>query len=150
MSENKQYILNINGTPVEVSYDVYEAYYQGARKQRYFEHDLKEGRTRKDPNTGLTIMIPSREDSYERLAESNKQFVSAKDQVEDLAMQFVMLEKLNEALLLLSKEERELIQEVFFYEKTERQCAELFGLSQKGINKRKIKILEKLRKILEN
>jgi len=40
-----------------------------------------------------------------------------------------------------------LIQELYFEERTEREVASVLGLSQKAINKRRQKILEKLRKL---
>ena len=56
-------------------------------------------------------------------------------------------EQLHKFLLELSKEEQWLIQELYFEERTEREVASVLGLSQKAINKRRQKILEKLRKL---
>jgi len=47
----------------------------------------------------------------------------------------------------LSREEKWLIQELYFEERTERDVAAELGLSQKAVNKRRQKILEKLRKL---
>ena len=38
---------------------------------------------------------------------------------------------------------------LFFENKTERECAEFYGVNQKNINKKKTKILCKLNKLLE-
>lgn len=55
-----------------------------------------------DKETGEMIVIPSREDSYERLLEAEKQFAEEAENIEDVAVRAVMLEKLNEALRTLT------------------------------------------------
>ena len=55
-----------------------------------------------DKETGEMIVIPSREDSYERLLEAEKQFAEEAENIEDVAVLAVMLEKLNEALRTLT------------------------------------------------
>ena len=44
----------------------------------------------------------------------------------------------------------ELLELLFFKNMTERAAAEIFGLSQKGVNKRKKRALERMKKILKN
>ena len=39
-------------------------------EEKYFTHDLKQEHTKVDKETGEMIVIPSREDSYERLLEA--------------------------------------------------------------------------------
>ncbi len=75
------------------------------------------------------------------------------DDSEDIATQVIhkiMLDKLRNSILLLSDEEQKLIREVFFEELSERTLAEKYGVSQVAIHKRKIRILDKLKKIIEN
>ena len=67
--------------------------------------------------------------------------------VEDQILKKIECEQLHKFLLELSKEEQWLIQELYFEERTEREVASVLGLSQKAINKRRQKILEKLRKL---
>ena len=62
------------------------------RKEKYFTHDLKQEHTKVDKETGEMIVIPSREDSYERLLEAEKQFAEETEKVEDVAVRAVMLE----------------------------------------------------------
>ena len=52
-----------------------------------------------DKETGRVTVIPSREDSYERLLEAEKQFAEDAVDVEDTAIRAVLLEKLNQASL---------------------------------------------------
>ena len=68
-------------------------------------------------------------------------------QVTFVNLKKIECEQLHKFLLELSKEEQWLIQELYFEERTEREVASVLGLSQKAINKRRQKILEKLRKL---
>ena len=56
------------------------------------------------------------------------------------------LETLNKALQSLTDEERNLIREIFYLEKSEREISAAYNLTQAAIHKRKKKILEKLKK----
>jgi RNA polymerase sigma factor (sigma-70 family) len=114
---------------------------------QYQEYDLKRARNIVDPKTGEKMTIPSREDSYERLQEMAVQFPEENRSVEDQILKKIECEQLHKFLLELSKEEQWLIQELYFEERTEREVASVLGLSQKAINKRRQKILEKLRKL---
>ena len=102
MAEREKYYIGLNGQTFEVGKELYEAYYKGQRKEKYFAHDLKQEHTKVDKETGEMIVIPSREDSYERLLEAEKQFAEEAENVEDVAVRAVMLEKLNEALRTLT------------------------------------------------
>ena len=65
-------------------------------------------------------------------------------------MQNIIYEQLHHAISLLSEDEQYLIKQLFFEERTERELAEEYQLSQKAINKRRKKILSKLKTILKN
>lgn len=56
--------------------------------------------------------------------------------------------KLREALKVFSESDKELIKKLFFENKTERECAEYYGINQKNINKKKQRILCSLNKLL--
>ena len=116
-------------------------------EMQYQEYDLKRARNIVNPKTGEKMTIPSREDSYERLQEMAVQFPEENRSVEDQILKKIECEQLHKFLLELSKEEQWLIQELYFEERTEREVASVLGLSQKAINKRRQKILEKLRKL---
>lgn len=57
---------------------------------------------------------------------------------------------LYEALLTLNKRDRELIGELYFNERTERELAERLGIRHQNVHKRKNRILRDLKKYLEN
>ena len=66
---------------------------------------------------------------------------------EATVMDKMLLEVLEAALSILTDDERLLITEIFYNEKSERQITSELGLKQpKSVNKRKHRILEKLRK----
>ena len=60
MAEREKYYIGLNGQTFEVSRELYEAYYKGHRKEKYFTCDLKQEHTKVDKKTGEIIVIPSR------------------------------------------------------------------------------------------
>ena len=119
------------------------------RKMQYQEYDLKTERTIIDHKTQTVQVIPSREDSYERLLEQEVQFESV-NQTEESVIRNMQLEQLYKALSLLSEDEQYLIRQLFFEERTERDLAEELKIYHNAVHKRKNRILKKLKNILEN
>ena len=70
--------------------------------------------------------------------------------VADTAVHAVMVDRLKTALLLLSDSERVLVNAIFFEGLSKREVGLRLGITQSVVNKRKAKILAKLRKIIEN
>ena len=70
--------------------------------------------------------------------------------VAETVVRAVMVDRLKGALPLLSDGEQALIQAIFFEELSEREVGLRLGVTQSVVNKRKAKILAKLRKIIEN
>ena len=138
MAEREKYYIGLNGQIFEVSKELYETYYKGQRKEKYFTHDLKQEHTKVDKETGEMIVIPSREDSYERLLEAEKQFAEEAENVEDVAVREVMLEKLNEALRTLTDEETAIIHALFYQEISEVELAKKIRNSQNNLTVTKI------------
>ena len=91
------------------------------RKMQYQEYDLKVERTVVDQENRTVEQIPSREDSYERMLEQNVQFAEETASAEEQALQNIQTQQLHKALLLLSDDERDLIERLFFQEQTERE-----------------------------
>lgn len=148
MAEEEKYFIALEGQSFEVSRELYETYYKGTRKEKYFTHDLKPERTKVDRVTGQIEVIPSREDSYEQLMEAEKQFADEVANVEDAAVRAVMLEKLNEALHSLTTEEADIIHALFYQEISESELAKRLGIARTTLQSRKYRILEKLKKLL--
>ncbi len=70
--------------------------------------------------------------------------------VAEAVVRAVMVDRLKAALPLLPCSEQALIQAIFFEELSEREVGLRLGVTQSVVNKRKAKILTKLRKIIEN
>lgn len=85
---------------------------------------------------------------YENAFENFREFKTDYD-VEEETDRKMFVERLYSCLELLSESERELIVMLYFENKTERECAEFYGVNQKNINKKKTNILCKLNKLLE-
>lgn len=148
MAEREKYYIALDGQAFEVSRELYEAYYKGRRKEKYFNHDLKEEHTRLNKETGKITVIPSREDSYERLLEEEKQFAEEAEDVMETAIRAVMLEKLKEALHTLTDNEKAIIHALFYQEISEVELAKQLGIARTTLQSRKYKILEKLKNLL--
>lgn len=140
----------IRGQYVEVTDEVYRAYMQGDRKMRYFENDLKTERFVLGKEGQVVQIIPSREDSLDRLVDENaRQFSDEQESVENTVLHKLEVDKLHTALAMLTPEEQVLIQALFFEEHTESELAIELGVSQPAVYKRKMKILKKLKSFLE-
>lgn len=144
--EEKDYFLFINGQHIQVSKDVYEEYYYWERQERYFMNDLKKGTTVIDPETGETMIIPSKEVSYEQCFRYGEPFSVKEEVEEDQVINRIIL---NEAMQKISREEKELIWELFFLGKTEGQVSEALHIARTTLRHRRDKVLAKLKQYLE-
>ncbi len=148
MAEEKKYYISIDRKKFEVCRELYEAYTKGQRKDRYFTCDLKHEHERVDTKTGEVKIIPAREDSYERLLEAEKQFMTEAESVEDAAIRAVMLEKLNSALHMLTESEAGIIYSLFYEEISETRLARDMGIARTTLQSQKYRILDKLKEML--
>lgn len=133
----------------DLSDEMIEVLEKSDRKMEYQQYDLKVEKCRIDGTRRIVTYVPSREDSYERLLEENRQFASEIESVEDAAVKAVMIEKMLSCLTLLTSEEQDLIEKLFFNGKSERQVSAETGIPYMTIHDRKVKILGKLKKLLE-
>lgn len=148
MSEQDFY-LYIDGKPVKVSEEVYREYYRAEEKERYFMTRLKQEHIVIDQETQTVTIIPSREDSYERLIEVNEQFAAPGESVAETAVKALLLEKLEEALHTLSDDEMTLIRELFYLDRTVREVSEQYHIARSTLQNRKEAVLRKLWNLLE-
>ncbi|MVB09650.1 hypothetical protein CAFE_03120 [Caprobacter fermentans] len=132
-----------------LSDEIVEVLKKSDNKMTYQQHDLKVDRCKTDKVTESVIRIPSREVSYDMLLEANRQFQAESESVEDKAVNAVMIERMIVCIKTLSTEEQNLIRELFFHDKSERRLAAETGTPQMTLHYRKVKILKKLRKLLE-
>ena len=131
-----------------LSDEIIEVLEKSDRKMEYQQYDLKIEKYKMDSVTGTIKIFPSREDSYDRLLEENRQFAIDEECVDDVAVKAVLIEKMQACTKLLTPEDQELITELFYEGKSEREYGNQIGISQRGVSKRKYKILNKLKKMM--
>ena len=133
MESSKKYTLFAFRCQVEVSEEVYRAYYQMLRQERTLaEKDIRNGTVSynaldTDEITGEEMMPDVHTCS-----------------VEDAAIKNLLCEKMYRCLALLTAEERDLIHALYFEGLTERKLALRTGIAQKTINDRKTTAFEPL------
>ena len=143
MSE-KKYTVVCNGTKVEVTKAVYNAY----RAEIFYDDHIHKrnhlGKIEIDLENEKVTFIPSREDSYDRLAELGfeKEDTSFSIDALDTA---VMVEQ---ALDQLSFEERYIIESLFYNGKSEQELADEMQKTQQALSYHKNKILAKMNNFL--
>ena len=130
---DKEYYIKIDGQRVAVSKEIYYAF----KRQAWREQNRKRASR-------------ARELSVEALADIGVEIQSADKPVDEAVEDKILLDVLMAALRELTAEERELIDLIFYQDKTERQIAKDKGISKTGIHKQKEKTLSKLRKLLKN
>lgn len=131
------YFITIDGKDTEVDANVYLSYSTADRRERY-GYEREEGM--------LLSLDRLEEDNVTMSGLWDKQPESA----EDIVLSHMDMERLYAALDNLTAEERQLIEALILYKVTEREYAAHIGISQKNVNKKKQRILFKLRKFLEN
>lgn len=136
--EKANYYLYIDGQAVPVSEEIYHVYQHYERKEKYFSYDLKTEKFQKETAT----FLPSREDSYERLLEKDRQFAASGVSVEEQAVSSVWLEEL---LQCLSVDERVILHKLYFEDRSERNVSIELGISKTALHHRKVKLLQKLK-----
>ena len=130
-----RYVITIEGEGVEVTAEVYEAYSQSDRRERYT----------KECEVGLLL-------SLNRLAEDGMQLSYLTDRhvesAEDSVLRNIDKSQLLAALAHLNDEERELIDALFFRNISARELARESGVYHRTIIYRRDKILKKLRRFV--
>lgn len=125
------YIITIDGEEIGVNEEVYKAYSSADRRERYL-YEREEG-----------LLL-----SLERLEEDKVPLDSLLDKhpvsAEDVILAQIESERLQAALDSLSLKDRQLIDALVLGGVTEREYAARIGMSQKGVNKRKYKVLQKI------
>ena len=138
MAEKKTYHIINSRTSVEVTQKVHYAYHSAERHLRTLnDKDKRNGK--------ISYDNLDTEDSLGEEMIPDRDAVS----VEDAAIALVMNQQLHQALQLLPESERELIYAIYFQELSERKLSKLMGIHYMTIHSRKVKILKKLRRLLE-
>lgn len=138
MADKEKYMIKIQGNLIELSEDVYYAYFRMERQERWQdEKKLKHNVLSYDAlDDGEMIGVESVAD----LTCSS---------MEELAIAKELSERLHKALAALPQAERNLIRAIYFEGQSEREYANQHGCSQNKVFKQRKKILSKLRLFLD-
>lgn len=138
MADKEKYMIKIQGRLIEVSEDVYYAYFRMERQERWQEEkkQVHEVVSYDALDNGETIG-----------AEAIPDLTSPS--MEELAIAKELNNRLHHAVEALPKAERELIQAIYFEGQTEEDYGKRTGMSQTGISYRRRKILSKLKLFLD-
>lgn len=145
----KYRIPNFRKLYPEVSDQVIAVLRKTERQMQYQEHDIKTEVVKVNQKKKTVTYVPSREDSLERLQEIDQQLSADQPSVEDEVMRKLLCQELYAALNLLPEDERQLIVQLYFLDKTERELGELQGVYHNAIHKRKLRILSKLKSFIK-
>ena len=138
------YAINVYDTTtgkeriINVCKEVYDEFRRG--EWRIEKNDGKHSAN----ETQFSALLGGEDGAYENFHE----FIDYDSDPSELLFKAMMIEKLYSAFEHLEKAELELIDALFFQEMTEREYAKKMGVYQSAINKRKLRILEKIKKFL--
>ena len=135
--DKREYDLYVKGKAVPVSEEVYKAYWKITEHERYLQ--------RKDWKHNV---IPFSALDHDGHFVDN--IIDEKIDLEKIVEVKMQIEELHKALATLTKEERELMEAIFFREESLKSIGEKEKVTHQAISGRRDKILEKLRKILED
>ena len=133
----KEYYLYVKGKAVPVSEEVYKAYWKITEHENYFQ--------RKDWKHNVISFSAMDHNGH---FEDN--IIDEKIDLEKIVEVKMRIEELHRALNTLTKEERELMEAIFYKEESLRSISRREKVTHQAISGRRDRILEKLRKILED
>ena len=138
-SDDKVYLINLGHSIMETDEEGYRAYYKQLRREKYLREEAKLAggvvslnAIDSDELDGVGVVVDTSEPFEERIARK------------------IMIEKLPEALSTLTDEEKELIQQIYFNHKSERELSVELNVSNIAVHNRKMRVLKKLKNFFEN
>jgi len=131
-NNKKAYTIIVKNVRIEVSEEVYRAYYKEREHEKYID------KVSRDKNISLDELI---EIGFN--IELNCSDIP-KESAEDEAIKNILIEQIKEKLKLLEPEELFLIKEIFENGVSERELARRTGIPVQTLNDRKKAILNKL------
>ena len=138
MADKEKYVIKIQGQLVEVSPEVYYAYFHMERQERWQEEKQQEH----------GVMSYDALDNAETVGQENIADAGSPGLEENIIAE-ELRSRVRHAVAALPKAERELIQAIYYEGLSERVYAKQHGISQRGANKQRRKILSKLKMFLD-
>lgn len=136
ISYSDKLFLPLHGMLMEVSPKDYTDFYKSQRRQKYIDE-----RSAENKDFSYDMLTTDDFNGEDIIADESKP-------IDEQVIRKIMTDKLKSALPLLAEDEQKLIREIFYEELSERSLAEKYCISQVAIHKRKVKILDKLKKLL--
>ena len=133
---SKEYYLYVGGQKIKVSEQIYKVYWQEREHAKYLERVDKK-------NHLLFFSSLNHDGNFEDNIEDKNV------DVEKIVATQMMIETLKNAISKLNDEEREIIERLYFNDETLRAVAKAQNISHPALIKRRDKILEKLKKFIE-
>ena len=132
----ERYYIPVDGKCYETTKEIYDVYYQMDRRERYLEErDIKKG-------------VQTFSDISDSIYSADEIIADTNVDVSNTAITNILIETVLEALSHLNDEDKSLIQELFFYGKTERELADGIGISKTALHFRKNRALERIRELI--
>lgn len=128
--------IPLHGMLMEVSEKDYKDFYKQKRRQKYIDE-----RSAENEDFSYDMLTTDGFNGEDILADES-------EPLDEQVIRKIMTDKLKSALPLLAEDEQKLIREIFYEGLSERTLAEKYCISQVAIHKRKVKILNKLKKLL--
>ena len=135
--DKKEYFLYVKGKEVKVSEEIYKTYWKITEHEKYLQ--------RKDWKYNVISFSALDYDGH-----FVDNIIDEKIDLEKIVEVKMQIEELHKALNTLTKEERELMEAIFYKEESLRSIGKKEKVSYQSIAKRRDKILEKLREILKD
>lgn len=129
-----KYFLPLNGYLLEVSREDYLDHYKNVNRQEYIRKEAK-----RVGQISLQSMTSSGDEDIRSLYED----------VAEKVITEMMNVCLHNAIKMLADDKRMLIRMLYFDEQTQQQCADVFGVKQSTINRRKNQALADIRSFLK-
>ena len=138
-------VITIDGQDIEVSADIFDAYSQADRRERYLLEEQSVGKLLSLEQMEADDLLPA--DVGAETAPSAEEETLAHEEHQELAQQKQILLM---ALLSLDDRDRELINALFFDAVSTRAYARQIGITQRAVIKRRGRILRDLKKFFES
>lgn len=135
--DKKEYYLYIAGKAVEVSEKIYKVYWREKEHEKYLEQVDKKNH----------LLFFSSLDHDGHYVDN---IVDESVNVEKIVETQLMIEAVRKAISRLNDEERDIIERLYFNDETLRSVARLKSITHPALIKRRNKILEKLKKFIED
>ena len=132
----KEFYLYVNGQKVKVSEEIYRVYWHEREHEKYLEQV--------DRKNHLLFFSSLDHDGH-----YVDNIVDESVDVAKIVETQMMIESLRYAIAKLNDEERDIIERLYFNDETLRSVAKLKSITHPALMKRRNKILEKLKKFIE-